>query len=175
MTRGARPRMEHVMTNTISRILVPVDFSACSDHALKYATILASRFDARVEMLHVVEEPFAASTWSAEVYVPYMPELLTGLQKEAERRLGELRATVAAAGLLTDSAVVIGRPSQAIVERAAETHADLIVMGTHGRTGVSHLILGSVAEQVLRKAPCGVLTVKDTLAWTEAGDQTAAA
>lgn len=147
------------MTETIGRILVPVDFSAHSDRALRYAAGLAAPFAAQVELLHVVEDPYLTGAWSSDVYVPKVPELMADLRADAERRLAALKS--ATAGVTVETGVMTGRTAQTIVDRARDGGFDLIVMATHGRTGVAHLVLGSVAERVVRTAACPVLTVRD--------------
>ena len=147
------------MTDTISRILVPVDFSPHAERAFHYATTLALRLGAKLSLLHVVEDPFVTGAWSAEVYVPNVPELLDNLIKGAERHLATLKESAAGAGVTADTTVITGRPAHAIVEHAREGGFDLIIMGTRGRTGLSHVVMGSVAERVVRKAPCPVLTM----------------
>jgi nucleotide-binding universal stress UspA family protein len=123
--------------------------------------MLARRFDAAVELLHVVENPFLSGAWSPELYAPSAPELLENVIAEADRRLGTLRTGVTDQSVAAAAKVVTGRPEQMIVEYANAGGFDLIVMGTHGRTGLSHLFMGSVAERVVRKAACPVLTVRD--------------
>ena len=150
------------MTNTITNILVPVDFSPHAEHAFTYATTLAERFGAKLALLYVVDDSFVTGGWSSEIYVSNVPELMENLIADADRRLATLKASVAALGLTVETAVIRGRPAPAIVEHAKNGGFDLIVMGTHGRTGVSHVVMGSVAERVLRKAPCPVLTVRAT-------------
>jgi nucleotide-binding universal stress UspA family protein len=150
------------MTNTITNILVPVDFSPHAEHAFTYATTLAERFGAKLALLYVVDDSFATGGWSSEIYVPNVPELMENLIADADRRLATLKASAAALGLTAETAVIRGRPAHAIVEHAQNGGFDLIVMGTHGRTGMSHVVMGSVAERVLRKAPCPVLTVRGT-------------
>ena len=162
------------MTNTITNILVPVDFSPHAEHAFTYATTLAERFGARLALLYVVDDSFVTGGWSSEIYVPNVPELMENLIADADRRLATLKASAAALGLTAETAVIRGRPAPAIVEHAKNGAFDLIVMGTHGRTGVSHVVMGSVAERVLRKAPCPVLTVRGTEA-VEASAKPAAA
>jgi nucleotide-binding universal stress UspA family protein len=152
------------MTATITRILVPMDFSAHSDVALRYATTLASRFGATVELLHVVEDPFVSGAWGFEAYLPNLAEVQEQLVAEAENRLAECRATVSGQGVPAVATVRTGRIASTIVEYAKGLEADLIVMGTHGRTGFTHLVMGSVAERVVRMAPCPVLTVRDAAA-----------
>ena len=149
------------MTESIHRILVPVDFSAHSDKAVRYATTVANRFSARLELLHVVEDPFVTGAWSSEAFVPNMPELLDKLANAAQQQMAELKKRLAAHGFVAETAVVTGRPAQTIVEYAANGAFDLIVMGTHGRAGLSHVLMGSIAERVVQKAPCAVLTVRE--------------
>jgi nucleotide-binding universal stress UspA family protein len=144
-----------------------VDFSAHSNNALRYATALGDRFGATIELLHVVEDPFLSGAWNSEIFVPNMAELLNQLIATAGRQLDELKAVVADKGVGVETTVITGRPPQSIVDYAATEGFDLIVMGTHGRTGLSHAFLGSVAERVVRKAPCPVLTVRDAAVATE--------
>jgi nucleotide-binding universal stress UspA family protein len=150
------------MAESLNRILVPVDFSAHSQKAVRYATTLANKFGARVSLIHVVEDPFVTGAWQSEAFIPNIPELLDALLTAAQNQLAALKKDLAAHGLVVETKVITGRPSHAIVEHAAAGHFDLIVMGTHGRTGLSHALLGSVAERVVQKAPCGVLTVRET-------------
>lgn len=163
------------MTQAVSRILVPVDFSAHSDEALRYAASLARHVGASLELLHVVEDPFMSGAWSSEVYVPSVPELLDNLVADARRRLADLKNRSVPEGVPAAIAVVRGRPAQATIDRAKDGHFDLIVMGTHGRTGFAHLILGSVAETVVRRAPCPVLTVRQAQRPAEQAASTSAA
>lgn len=154
--------MTEKRTDAITRILVPVDFSVHSDKALQYAATLASRFGAQVELLHVVEDPFLAGAWSTEVaFIPNVPELLANLIDVAQGQLSEAKKRLARRGLVVESAVVTGQPARTILEHAKEGGFDLIVMGTHGRTGLSHAFIGSVAERVVQKAPCAVVTVRE--------------
>ena len=152
------------MPEQMTHILVPVDFSEHSDTALQYATMLAQRVGGSIELLHVVEDPFVSGAWSAEAFMPNMPELLDQVTADARGRLVTLQSAAASEGVVFTTNVVTGRPAQAIVEHARSGAFGLIVMGTHGRTGVSHLFLGSVAERVVRTAPCPVLTVRTTTA-----------
>jgi nucleotide-binding universal stress UspA family protein len=150
------------MTEQMTHILVPVDFSDHSDTAISYATMLAQHFGGSIELLHVVEDPFVSGAWSAEAFTPNIPELLDQVIADARVRLDALQSAAASEGVALTTNVEKGRPAQAIVERARSGAFGLIVMGTHGRTGVSHLVLGSVAERVVRTAPCPVLTVRMT-------------
>lgn len=143
------------MTRDITTIMVPTDFSYTSDAALGYARMLAARFGASLHLLHVVDEP---GSWS-EVYAA-IPDIRDRLSADAERRLEAIAACLPPP-LRATSAVVCGAPVPTIVKVAESTGADLIVMGTHGRRGMGHVLLGSVAERVVRLAPCPVLTVRE--------------
>jgi nucleotide-binding universal stress UspA family protein len=158
----SRARGRTAMTDSLNRILVPVDFSAHSEKAIRFATTLANKFGARLSLLHVVEDPFVTGAWQAEVFVPNIPELLNDLIKAAQTQMTERQKELATHGVAVESAVISGRPATAIVEYASTGQFDLIVMGTHGRTGFSHALLGSVAERVVQKAPCPVLSVRET-------------
>jgi nucleotide-binding universal stress UspA family protein len=148
------------MNSTITRILVPTDFSACSDTAIHYAADLAAHFRASLELLHVVEDPFLSGAWTAEAFIAGADDLLEEVTQSAKVRLASVAAALAARGIAAEVTVFSGPPSAGIVDRARDGRFDLIIMGTHGRTGLSHVVLGSVAERVQRTAPCAVLTVK---------------
>jgi universal stress protein A len=147
------------MTESITRILVPVDFSAHSDRALRYAARLAGQVGASVELLHVVQNINYGGF--SEVYVPNLPDLMEELVNDGVQRLTSLKAALFPHGTDVEIAVFVGHPASAIVEHARGGDFDLIVMGTHGRTGFSHMFMGSVAERVVRTAPCAVLTVRE--------------
>jgi nucleotide-binding universal stress UspA family protein len=148
------------MTVEFTRILVPVDFSAESTRALEYAVALAVKVGGAVELLHVVEDPIASGAWGADAYVVNIPELLEELVADANGRLNAIKARCDAPGLLIKTRVVTGAPARMILGVAEAEHCSLIVMGTHGRSGLSHMLVGSVAERVIRTAPCPVLTVR---------------
>lgn len=148
-----------------TRILVPVDFNAPSDGALDYARALAARFEASLHLLHVVEDPYRA-VYAAEVYVPELEGLRDDLIADATGRLKD-RLRPSDLEHLTTVDAVIGTPAWSIVEYAAAHDINLIVMGTHGRGGMSHLLMGSVAEKVIRMATCPVLTVRQAAAAKE--------
>lgn len=142
---------------TITRILVPTDFSADANAAFTYAVELARKFDAPVHLLHVVEDPLAAGVWSSEIYTAEIAGLQVNLVRDAELRL---RGSVPVDAGAVSTEVRTGNAARQIIEAARDWHADLIVMGTRGRTGVAHVIMGSVAERVVRLAPCPVLTLR---------------
>jgi nucleotide-binding universal stress UspA family protein len=158
------------MTEAITRILVPVDFSSHSDRAFRYALRLASRFGASAELLHVVDNPLVSGTWTGEIYVPNLPEMLDTMLHEADKQLAALKSAAAGERVSVETRVLTGRPAHEIVAHARTGAFDLIVMGTHGRTGFSLLLLGSVAERVVRTARCPVLTVRDMPRPAEEGE-----
>jgi universal stress protein A len=145
---------------SITRILVPTDFSAPSDSALDYATTLAGPFTASLVLLYVFEDPFATAAYAPDVHGSGRPRATQPMIQDDQTQLGSRVARARQLGLAVTSDFVWGNPSKIIPEYAAAQGIDLIVMGTHGRTGVAHLILGSVAERVVRVAPCPVLTVR---------------
>ena len=140
-------------------ILVPIDFSAPSDAALGYARTVGRQFGATLHLLHVTDDPYRAF-YSAEVYVPEIEGLREEILSDSLARLKGLLRTSDLSDLHAMAEAVIGTPPPAIIEYAGGRGVDLIVMGTHGRGGMSHLLLGSVAERVVRTAPCPVLTVR---------------
>lgn len=136
----------------IRRVLCPVDFSEHADVAADWARDLSDRFGAELHLLHVVAVldpliPPGAATFASE--------LVREIQESARSRLDEV-----AGGHDAVTALREGAPFGEIVDYATEQDIDLIVMGTHGRTGISHLLIGSVAEKVVRRAPCAVLTIR---------------
>jgi nucleotide-binding universal stress UspA family protein len=150
------------MTTAISHILVPLDFSAHSVVSLEYATGLATRLHASVELLHVVEDPATTGTWAAEGAVLDIGEIRDALVEDAERRLDEHRRSFEHLELPVVTTVRTGTPWRTIVDYAQAAGIDLLVMGTHGHSGLAHLFLGSVAERVVRHATCPVVTVPDS-------------
>jgi nucleotide-binding universal stress UspA family protein len=150
---------------TISRILVPTDFSPDADAAFAYALELATALGASVDVLHVVEDPMAAGVWSAAMYSAELAGLQINLIRDAQERLRRSVPTIAGVRFGVFRDVRIGKAAPTIIEMARERASDLIVMGTRGRTGLSHLLMGSVAERVVQGAPCPVLTVKTNQAY----------
>jgi nucleotide-binding universal stress UspA family protein len=144
--------------STITSILVPIDLGESSQRTLDYERMLARPFRASLLLLHVVPNPYV--TMASDVYVSPPPSFLDDLQAEARRRLNALITAGDRSELLTEAVVEVGDPLCAIVDYAKGRNLDLVVMGTHGRTGVARLVLGSVAERVVRTAPCPVLTVR---------------
>ena len=165
------------MTLEFKRILVPLDFSAGSTRALDYAYAMAMKFDASLHLVHVCEVP-SMLTGSMDAYAIAYTDWSQRLGEEAEQELVKLRPRLA--GVTVSTEVLFGNPARAIVTAAATNHADLIVMGTHGHGPVMHVVMGNVAERVVRTAECPVLTVrqprdKDAKAKPAAAASTAAA
>jgi nucleotide-binding universal stress UspA family protein len=144
-----------------TRILVPTDFSAPSDAALEYAKVLAAQFGASLHILHVVDEFFTAPPVSAEAYIAESPDLVAGIFEDAKARLSHRIAANERARYRATTEIVTGPCARSIVNYATGRGMDLIVMGTHGRSGLDHLLTGSVAERVIRRAPCPVMTVRN--------------
>jgi nucleotide-binding universal stress UspA family protein len=139
------------------KICCPVDFSETSKAALEMAADLANQFDARLTVLHVVD---VAHPLLPEGRVFVTPEFLQPVLDEANRSLGEwLRQAESRGKIKIDGQVITGVPFAEILQFVERGNFDLIVMGTEGRTGLQHLVFGSVAERVLRLAPCPVLVV----------------
>jgi nucleotide-binding universal stress UspA family protein len=137
-------------------ILVPIDFSETSDVAVRYGVALARVFNAKLYLLHVIHEGVGA-----EMAAPILPlGLLDLMENDARERLAKILTEQEQKELRSESVLRRGAPDIQIVGFARERVVDLIVMGTHGRSGVAHLLMGGVAEKVVRKAPCPVLTVR---------------
>ncbi len=143
----------------LKRILVPTDFSEPSERALDYARALAPALGCSVDVLHVIEEPFVHG-WTVEGYVANLPEFRSSLEARAREELAKGVPEAGEEHSRYCVAVRFGNPFTEIARYAEEARIDLVVMGTHGRGGVAHLLLGSVAERVVRTAPCPVLTVR---------------
>jgi universal stress protein A len=139
------------------KILVPVDFSHHADAAVAYALELGQAFKAEVDVLHVFRRP-------VEIFSPYElalpPSVTEDLQAAVRRQLDVAHQKVKQAGLKGDALVREGDPATIIADEARDLGTDLIVMGTRGLSGLKHVLMGSVAERVLRTAPCPVLTIR---------------
>lgn len=148
----------------IRNILLAVDFSSCSRAALKAGLELAAAVGASVELLHVVELPHHLSP-----ELPVLAEPKTGRElalrefarSEAAKKLDIWLDEARERGVTATSRLEVGQPKAAIVAHSRRDEVDLLVMGTHGRTGLPHLVAGSVAEHVVRHAACSVLTVRE--------------
>jgi nucleotide-binding universal stress UspA family protein len=134
-------------------ILVPVDFSDAAQPALNYAESLARQTGASLHLIHVLEFPLLRPDY------PQMPLDLSELRARINRDLGAIQAGQLR-GIRSTAEIREGLPFQAIVDAATDVGADLIVMATHGRTGLQHILLGSTAERVVRHADCPVLVIR---------------
>jgi nucleotide-binding universal stress UspA family protein len=143
---------------TFEKILTAIDFSESSEHAFDYALTLARQFQSELTVMHVINEPVDLRGF----YVPHISfeqlekEIAEGAEKMMEKfcqtKLGDFTGY--------QTALVSGVPYEEIIRKSEETGASLIVLGTHGRTGLDHLIFGSTAERVVRGASCPVLTIR---------------
>lgn len=148
------------MAPSLSRILVPTDFSETADAALAYAKHLATTMGASLHLVHVFSDPYAIAACAPEVCAAVPPEARARALDEVRERLLERLDATEEQRFRGTRGVVRGLTAPQIVAYAASQDIDLIVMGTHGRRGVAHLLLGSVAEHVVRIATCPVLTVR---------------
>jgi nucleotide-binding universal stress UspA family protein len=143
----------------LHRILIPTDFSKHSHNALNYALAFADKFEAELYLLHVVQDlalflPDAVT--GAPPMLPPVEQLTANARAALEQAIADLHLD----GARIRAEVREGAPFYEIVQFAKETDIDLIVMGTHGHSGLAHVLLGSTTEKVVRKAPCPVLTVR---------------
>lgn len=147
----------------IARILVPIDFSECSGAAFTTAVELAGKLGAKITLLHVWDIPFLwPSVGDTMVTVPAEEPMTVAqlVKKRAHEELQRFLADYAHAGVEVTSRLEMGDPMQTICSVAQDGTHDLVVMGTHGRTGFSRVLAGSVAENVVRHSPVPVLTVR---------------
>lgn len=142
-------------------ILVPIDGSATAARGLAEAIKLAREQKAAIRLIHVVNELVVVATFESTIY---SGELLTALREAGEKILEEARQQVAAAGIEVEAVLLEafgGQAGQTIIREAEQHHADLIVLGTHGRRGLSRMVMGSDAEYVVRLARVPVLLVRN--------------
>jgi nucleotide-binding universal stress UspA family protein len=145
------------MTIQVRLILVPVDFSEYADFVIEWAAHLAEEHQSAVALLHVYHLPVEFQ----QVEGAYLPaDFWNSVKEEAKQQLSLYAERLRERGLEVEQLVREGYPATVIEEEAEHLGADLIVIGSRGRTGLKHLLLGSIAERVVQKAPCPVLTVK---------------
>jgi len=145
----------------IKKILVPVDFSDYSKIALKHAVNFAQRFNSKLFLIYVIEPMVYPTDFSiGQIAIPAVENNLTS---RAEEELQNLVKNEIAGKLESEVIIKSGKPFMEIIECAGEMDADLIIIATHGHTGVEHLLFGSTAEKVVRKAPCPVLTLREPI------------
>ncbi len=146
---------------TFKLILCPVDFSDTSAHALKTAIELATQLDAKIHLIHVYQYP-TYSIPEADLVTPIDLSLQDDYVERLQQQLDDLYEKHSNSGVVVDSTLAEGVPYVEIVNTAKEIKANLIIIGTHGRTGLSHMLLGSVAERVVRSSIVPVLSVPKT-------------
>ena len=145
----------------INKVLVPIDFSDYSKNALRYATQFSLQFRAKMILIYVVEPMIYPADFSmGQVAIPSAD---IDLQKRGEEELSNLAKNFIDSSLEVETIIKTGKPFVEINETASEKDVDLIIMATHGHTGVEHLLFGSTAEKVVRKAPCPVLTLREPI------------
>ena len=142
----------------IDKILFATDFSEGSEHAFEYAYTLAKKFDARLVIVHVINEPVDLRGF----YVPHISfeKLEQEIEAGAEKMMEKFCRTKIKDFTNYERAIVTGVPYEEILKKAEDEKAALIVLGTHGRSGIDHILFGSTAERVVRKARCPVMTVR---------------
>ena len=143
----------------IKTILHPTDFSESSKHAMTYAIALSQEFNAKLCLLHVIEE-ISSALYFDMLQAPPLTQLMINIEKQAKQALDEILPAELRGKLPTDYILRKGVPFVEILQCASQVKADMIVLGTHGRTGLKHALFGSVAEKVVRKASCPVLSVR---------------
>jgi nucleotide-binding universal stress UspA family protein len=144
------------MPIVISRILVPIDFSAASDSALRYGRALAETFSASIHLLHIIEDTIV---YGGSDPLPH--SIREDWERTARKQLSDVMTDAERERFKAELVIRTGAPFVEIVRYAKDFAADLIVMGAHGHGPIAHMLIGSVADKVVRKAPCPVLTVRD--------------
>lgn len=143
----------------VKNILCPIDYSSSGDAALVYATSLAKEYVAELHLVHVFEQPSTlVDAGFGTGFGGLPPQTLTPAELKSEE--DKLNAITPVRGVQFRRKLLIGTPAEELVNYAKENDIDLVIMGTHGRTGLGRLLMGSVAEAVVRRSPCPVLTIK---------------
>jgi nucleotide-binding universal stress UspA family protein len=155
-----RPDNSRAAALQLRRILLPTDFSGCANYALPYAASIARATGATIICVHVVEPIVPAVGYSGLAEPMPIADISEQLEDSAERELPQLAECDEFSGLEVEEVIVHGDPAAEIVRVAGEREVDLIVVSSHGRTGLGRIIFGSTAEAVVRHASCPVLVVK---------------
>ncbi len=143
----------------IRRILITTDFSDCSKEALQHAIYLARQLDAELYLLHVFEPPVYTQSNLPTLH-PSVRQWIDDLRMAESRKFDAMAKEVGQEGIKLNPLFKEGTPFITVLQTAEAIQADLIVLGTHGRTGLDRLLMGSVAERVVRQAPCPVFIVR---------------
>lgn len=143
----------------VKTILVPCDFSAYAEQAYTWAIGLAEKWGAKIILVHAAQL-FTSLGYPESVYLLDLQKMEEEILADAEKRLQEFVAKQGSRAVTVEARAVTGDPFWEICQTAEKEPADLIVMGSHGRTGLAHVLLGSVAERVVRHAPCPVLVAR---------------
>jgi universal stress protein A len=159
LLESARSSASHASALKLNKILVPVDFSDFSTKALDYALAFAEQFQARIILAHIVEPAVYPENYM--LVPPALDDMNRDLLKAGRARLQDLGQNQIADRVVAETVVRLGRPHLEICEIARTMDVDLIIIATHGYTGLKHVLLGSTAERVVRHAPCPVLTVRE--------------
>lgn len=158
MAEGLKDMEAHGWPFQLKNILVPIDFSATSHNVLRYAVPLAEKFGARIILVHVVEPRI----YPENLVIPAeIEQINVRLVQNGHEMLERLCRRVVTPSVKSDMMVMLGKPYERIVEVAKAEKVDLIVIATHGYTGLKHAFLGSTTERVVRHAPCPVLTIRE--------------
>ena len=143
----------------IRTILMPTDFSEYAEHAFTWALQMAADWQARLVLFHAAA-PISPLAFPDSVYLPELRRLEADMLADAEKRMSEFVEKKGSSAAVVETRVVVGEPVYEICQAVGREQADLIIMGSHGRTGLSHVLLGSVAERVIRHASCPVLVAR---------------
>ena len=140
------------------KILFPTDFSVASDYAMSYAISMAKRYKAKFFLLHVVDTTYDISGF----YIPHISaeKLMQEMEEAAEKKLTNISSAISRRIKAREIVVKSGIPHKEILKFAKDKGVDMIIMGTHGKAGLDHLLFGSTTERVLRQANCPVLTIR---------------
>ena len=154
-------RKGNKMETTINKVLVPIDFSDYSKSALRYAVNFAKSFNAEIILIYVVEPVIYPPDFSMGQIA--MPSINTEWDDRAKDELQKLAKSEIIGAVKVKTIIKTGKPFVEIIETAKEENVDFIIIATHGHSGVEHILFGSTAEKVVRKAPCPVLTLREPI------------
>jgi len=147
------------MGNDIKKVLVPIDFSDYSKSALKYAADFAQKFNAEMILIYVVEPVIYPPDFSLGQIA--IPSINTEWDIKAKEELDKLADTEISNAITVKTIIKTGKPFIEVIETASEEDVDIIIIASHGHSGMEHILFGSTAEKVVRKAPCPVLTLRE--------------